>query len=562
MRLALSAMAASAVMLLLIPQVSQGATPPAGAAPDIPGRALVLPVRGGRDGGPGGGHDFGRGGFGGRDFAGREFDGERRDGFRPPPPPPPLPPLRGERLAPPPPYLPPVGAYRDRVDDESDDPGKFVPPPWLQDWIATARQRGYSDAELATVLERHPRIERFVARSRRQGLGDQAIFATLGLDLRSTRPTLASIAPPPPLPAPKSVVPQPPVPSTVRLEVPDSLQTTDLEVELAGKVTGTIKGSTVFVDGAQVKLGKDGSFRYRRGVPLGETEIKVEARDRQGRATEAMVTVTRDPLPASASAYEPLNPGRAKGKRNPKAVALVIGVDRYESAPRAEFAENDANAFYDYATQAMGVPHDRVKLLTGEKARRLSVEKAVLAWVQPLIAQGKSDVYLFFSGHGLASDDGRDQYLLPYDGDRMLLAQSALKRKDIIDALVAAGARTVTLFLDTCYSGGTRSNDTLVQAARPILISVKEGDLPANVTILAAAGRDQLSSSLAATRHGLFSYYLMKGLEGDAANGGRAITIGALESYLLQQVPAEAAKLGRSQYPELIGDESRVLSEW
>jgi hypothetical protein len=559
MRVHRSAFLVAVLLVCLLPAMSVDAAP----WPEDGGRVRPMPVRGGPDGGPGGfrdrERDFGRG-----DFGRGDFDRDRRGGFRPPPPPPPLPPPRfdrAERFPPPPPYFSGNGGIGgEGADGASDDPNNFIPPSWLKEWIAAARARGYDDNELAVILSRHPRLERFIRRSRDRGFSDQTIFAAMGLAYGAPQPSHASVAPLP-LPEAKPAAPKPSS-SSLQLEVPESLHITETEVELSGKVKAAPKGTTVFVDGAQVSLGKDGSFSYRRGVPIGETEIKVEARDAKGRGTDAMVTVTREPPAVTLGAYEPLNPARAKGKKNSKAVALIIGIDRYESAPRAEFAENDANAFYDYATRALGVPGDRVKLLTGSKARRLSVEKAVLAWVQPLVAQGASDVYLFFSGHGLASDDGRDQYLLPYDGDRVLLAQSALRRKDLIESMVAAGARSVTLFLDTCYSGGTRGNEMLVQAARPILISVKEGDLPPNVTILAASGRDQLSSSLSGAKHGLFSYYLMKGLEGEAANGGRSITTGALENYLQRQVPGEAAKLGRSQVPELSGDSDRVLSQW
>jgi hypothetical protein len=549
MRIGLSAFLVAVLLSCLIPDSGVEAAP----WPEDEGRARLMPVRGGPEGGP----DGGPGGFRDRDrdFGRNDF---RRGGFRPPPPPPPLPPPRfdrGERF-PPPPSFP--GNSRD--EGALDDPNNFIPPSWLREWVATARARGYGDDELAVILSRHPRLERFIRRSRDRGFSDQAIYASMGLEVGSAPPSHAAVAPLP-LPEAKPEAPKQSA-AALRLEVPEILHITESEVELSGKVKAAPKGTTVYIDGAQVNLGKDGSFSYRRGVPIGETEIKVEARDSKGRGTEAMVTVTREPPAVTVGTYEPLNPARARGRKNPKAVALIIGIDRYESAPRAEYAENDANAFYDYATRALGVSGDRIKLLTGAKARRLSVEKAVLAWVQPLVAQGASDVYLFFSGHGLASDDGRDQYLLPYDGDRALLAQSALRRKDLIESMVAAGARSVTLFLDTCYSGGTRGNEMLVQAARPILISVKEPELPSNVTILAASGRDQLSSSLGGARHGLFSYYLMKGLEGEAAGNGRTITAGALESYLLRQVPGEAAKLGRSQVPELTGDASRVLSQW
>lgn len=135
-----------------------------------------------------------------------------------------------------------------------------------------------------------------------------------------------------------------------------------------------------------------------------------------------------------------------------------------------------------------------------------------------------------------------------------------IRRKDLIEALTQAGAKSVTLFLDTCYSGGTRGKESLIASARPLFIAAKEDAAAANVTIFAAAANNQLSSSLAQVRHGLFSYYLMKGLEGEAAGADRIITASSLQSYLVARVPGEAAKLGRTQTPQLVGDGSRVIS--
>ena len=171
-------------------------------------------------------------------------------------------------------------------------------------------------------------------------------------------------------------------------------------------------------------------------------------------------------------------------------------------------------------------------------------------------------MFVFFSGHGLASDDGRDLFLLPYDGDRAMLADSSLRRKEIIDTIVNAGAASATLFLDTCYSGGTRGKDTLTTLTRPVMIAAKEQPIPPNVTILAAAANDQLSNALAPTKHGLFSYFLMKGLEGEAAGPDRIITAARLEQYLMDHVPTEAAKLGRTQTPQLMGNDGKVVASW
>ncbi|WP_161624993.1 caspase family protein [Paramagnetospirillum caucaseum] len=332
-------------------------------------------------------------------------------------------------------------------------------------------------------------------------------------------------------------------------------------IDVAGNVSSKGRITSLQIDGTDVPLQSGGGFSVRRGIPLGESVIRLVATDEWGQSAEATVKVTR--ITASTeTTLARLSPGHLNGKSRPNAIALIIGIEHYKSAPPAEFAENDARRFYDYATSALGVPASRVKLLTGADAQRVDVEAAILTWLKPQVVRGQTEVFLFFSGHGLASDDGKDLYLLPQDGNRALLDRSALRRKELIDMIVDSGAKSATLFLDTCYSGGTRGKETLVSSARPILVAAKEQTVPANVTILAAAGNDQLSSSLTQAKHGLFSYFLMKGLEGDAAGPDRTITAAKLEAYLAEKIPAEAAKLGRTQTPQLIGDGNRVVSSW
>ena len=72
-------------------------------------------------------------------------------------------------------------------------------------------------------------------------------------------------------------------------------------------------------------------------------------------------------------------------------------------------------------------------------------------------------------------------------------------------------------------------------------------------------GMKQTAKMLDDAKHGLFSYYLMKGMEGDAdANKDKKITSGELHKYVL----ANVSRMQRNQTPELQGDQSRVLVQW
>jgi uncharacterized caspase-like protein len=79
---------------------------------------------------------------------------------------------------------------------------------------------------------------------------------------------------------------------------------------------------------------------------------------------------------------------------------------------------------------------------------------------------------------------------------------------------------------------------------------------PSRKTILAAAG-DQTAKPLEEAKHGMFSYFLMKGMEGEAdANNDNKITAGELHSYVQANVIQQSSG---SQTPELQGDADRVL---
>ena len=116
------------------------------------------------------------------------------------------------------------------------------------------------------------------------------------------------------------------------------------------------------------------------------------------------------------------------------------------------------------------------------------------------------------------------------------------------------------MFLDTCYSGVSRDDKTLLFSARPVRIIANDQDTPDNFTVFSASQLDQISSGLKQAKHGIFSYYLMKGLEGKAdANQDKKITNGELLAYMDENVSQKAAELGRQQNPSFIGDLDKVL---
>jgi len=291
--------------------------------------------------------------------------------------------------------------------------------------------------------------------------------------------------------------------------------------------------------------------------------VKIEAIDEWGNRSQRTIKITRALARVTAGpTFASLDPTTISGRSNPNALALIIGVESYEDAPSAKYADKDAQVFSDYARRALGVPQSNIKVLVNESASRTKVKLALKQWLRGMI-EPDSDVYVFFAGHGLASADGQSLYLLPYDGAPSLLEDTSLLRTELFDVISKAKPRSATLFMDTCYSGLSRGEETLLASLRPVFITAKQQDIPKGFTVMSAAGGTEFSGSLKEAQHGLFSYYLMKGMEGGAdANSDRKITAGELHAYLGKNVRRQAIRLGREQTPELAGDAERVLVRW
>jgi len=332
---------------------------------------------------------------------------------------------------------------------------------------------------------------------------------------------------------------------------------------------GTIKGyvrdntgiAEVTVDGAVVPVTSSGGFEYSTFIPSGGISLKVQATDLAGLTSMMSVMLERKAGTATAAInFDRLNPMGNRVKANKDALALIVGVADYENTPaKAVFADSDAMMFQDYASQKLGIPASRIKTLVNDGADEKDMLLAVKRWLVRASKRDKTDVYIFFAGHGLASDDGQKMYLLPYDGAPELLDDTAILRDRLFSDIASANPRSVTVFLDTCYSGTTRGTDMLI-ASRPIAIKALKQSVPDNFTVMTAARGDQTAKPLEEAKHGMFSYFLMKGMEGEAdKNQDNKITAGELHSYVQSNVVQQSSG---SQTPELQGDADRVLVQF
>lgn len=284
-------------------------------------------------------------------------------------------------------------------------------------------------------------------------------------------------------------------------------------------------------------------------------------------ATPAVVGVPPESL---ASAPVPDTPGPAVTTRRAERWAVVIGIDDYKNPGivKLRYAAADAKALHEYLVSKGGFKRENTLLLLNKEATEANIRKAVGEFLKQK-ALKEDEVVIYYAGHGTTEPDssaegGLAKYLVPHDADPDSLYSTAIPMSRFEEVFGRIQARKILLIQDACFSGGagtgartflrkgfTRSVALTDRFLKDL--SQREGRM-----ILTASDANQVSQESHELGHGIFTYYLLQGLKGDAnLDKDGAITVRELHLYLQRKVHE---KSGGNQTPQLynIGDMALV----
>jgi hypothetical protein len=250
--------------------------------------------------------------------------------------------------------------------------------------------------------------------------------------------------------------------------------------------------------------------------------------------------------PEAKEAVSDVDTPAEKAADRPDDFALLVGIEEYQSLPKAEFGARDARTVRRHL-EALGFPARNIISLEGSGATKSKLEGYLQEWL-PLNVKPSSTLFVYYSGHGAPDPKSGDAYLVPWDGDPKFLKSTAYPLKRLYAELAATKAKRVVVALDACFSGaGGRS--VLAAGARPLVAKVDDG-VPAatRLTVLAAASGDEITGTLDEQGHGLFTYHLLKALSADPKASARSL-FGALSP----KVQDDARRQNREQTPTLAG---------
>jgi hypothetical protein len=253
--------------------------------------------------------------------------------------------------------------------------------------------------------------------------------------------------------------------------------------------------------------------------------------------------------PPSAEPTAPLAPAVPEllaGAAQPNAFAIVLGVERYKTAPAAPGARADAEKMARFVTRTLGVPEAHVKTAFDQKADRLAVDLN-LEWLKLNVPKG-GRVYFYFAGNGSGGKAPGSPAILPYDADPKSTAKT-VPLASLLQSLSETKAAETIVLVDAAFAGGGGRSAAAGEAP---LTSVK-GLSAAVRTVLFTAVTGAEQARLAQDGGGVFTRYLLEGVglgRADANADGR-VTLQEAAAWVGPRVGRVARRDAKTQTPSL-----------
>ncbi|PKN18637.1 MAG: hypothetical protein CVU71_14255 [Deltaproteobacteria bacterium HGW-Deltaproteobacteria-6] len=288
-------------------------------------------------------------------------------------------------------------------------------------------------------------------------------------------------------------------------------------------------------------------------APSEAKTLRVAMRSVEVRETVEMISeVNVDDIPLKVREYEK--------KDN---IAIVIGISKYREKmiPEVKYAVRDAEVVARYLENVGGIPRANIKILTDDKATKSDLEANISDWL-PRRVTANSTVFVYYAGHGAPGPQGREAFVVPYEGHPDYPSQLYPLQK-MYDELNKLPAREVVVMLDSCFSGA-KGRSITGEGTRPVSISIENPVLASGkIMVLAASSGGQMSSDYDKVKHGLFTYYLLRGMRGEASKDkAGTVELGGLYDFVRKNVSETASlEMNRDQTPVLLPSEYAVRNK-
>ena len=220
----------------------------------------------------------------------------------------------------------------------------------------------------------------------------------------------------------------------------------------------------------------------------------------------------------------------------PRSYAVVIGIAQYQNLEpkhQLQYSANDAEAIYSILISPQGgnFRAENVHKLIGSQATLENMRRELEVWL-PSVAREDDRVLIYFAGHGFVYEG--QGYLAPHDISLKNIAGTGYPM-DSLGRVVGSRikAKNKVLLTDACHSGAITPG-AQTESLSSSLLNIHKSLF----SLTASRDREQsFESPDWGGGHGIFTYYVVKGLEREAdENTDGIVTADELAEYVRRNV--------------------------
>lgn len=289
---------------------------------------------------------------------------------------------------------------------------------------------------------------------------------------------------------------------------------------------------------SEVRVYLNDKLVSQQKVPPGATTfpLSIPVSLTEGRNAISAVALSRENIEGKTAVVHVTRPGSVRlGAMR----LMTVGINEYAHKELSlEYGVPDSDgidAFFRAVPSTIFT-----KVAPSPLRNRQATKQGILNAFTSLAETAPEDtVLVYLAGHGEAVES--KWYFIPHDITYPLkrsdITAGGLSMGDVSAVVARTKAQKVVLLLDACKSGAALTDVRNFEARKEW---TKMARL-AGVHIIAAAGKDQYAAEVPDLGHGAFTYTLLKGLQGEAAQSGK-ITVAQLGSYVKEKLPSLVAK--------------------
>ncbi|MBD0263678.1 MAG: caspase family protein, partial [Tolypothrix sp. Co-bin9] len=223
---------------------------------------------------------------------------------------------------------------------------------------------------------------------------------------------------------------------------------------------------------------------------------------------------------------------------------MLVGINKYQDKglPTLNYSSVDCQGLADaligatkqFPQKEVKIHHDFASLAPSLENVRVSLQEITAA------AKPQDMVLFYFSGHGMLEPNSQQAFLCLADTEKSNLKNTGLGLQELLQLLNNCPAQNQLVWLDACHSGGMTLRGI---AAEPLLnpttqlveVLQRTAAKSKGFYALLSCDNNQQSWEFPELGHGVFTYYLMRGLNGEAADSKGVISADGLYRYVYHQ---------------------------